>query len=95
MNRMRKTTLLMLLVLAAVAAIGVTGRRLYRARQPMELTLCFAPFVGAEPLVLNEGRYPIPGAEGRFQVRDFQFFLSNIRLVSATGLRTIAGGATR
>jgi hypothetical protein len=41
--------------------------------------------VGPEPLVLNETRYANPGGEGRFKVRDFQFFLSNIRLVSSTG----------
>jgi hypothetical protein len=72
-----------LVALALVAAIGVTSWRQYRARQPAELTLYFHPFVGAEPLVLNEGRYPNPGGEGRFKVRDFQFFLSNIRLVRA------------
>jgi hypothetical protein len=85
MNQMRKGTLLMLVVLAVAAALGVTGWRLYRVAQPMELALYFHPFVGAEPLVLNETRYPNPGGEGRFKVRDFQFFLSNIRLVGATG----------
>jgi hypothetical protein len=85
MNRMRKATLLMLVLLAAAAALGVTGWRLYRAAQPVELALYFHPFVGSEPLVLNESRYPNPGGEGRFKVRDFQFFLSNVRLASATG----------
>jgi hypothetical protein len=84
MNRMRKATLLILLALAAAAALGVTGWRWYRAAQPMELALYFEPFVGPEPLVLNESSYPNPGGEGRFKVRDFQFFLSNIRLVSTT-----------
>jgi methanobactin biosynthesis MbnP-like protein len=83
MNRMRKATLLV--VLAVAAALGVTGWRLYCARQPVELALYFHPVVGAEPLVLNEPRYPNPGGEGRFKVRDFQFFLSNIRLAGATG----------
>lgn len=46
----------------------------------MELTLRFHPFVGAEPLVANELRYANPGGAGSFEVRDFQFFLSNIRL---------------
>ena len=85
MNRMRKATLLMPVLLAVAAALGVTGWRLYRAAQPVELALYFHPFVGPEPLVFNESRYPNPGGEGRFKVRDFQFFLSNIRLVSATG----------
>jgi len=38
--------------------------------------------------VLNELRYPNPGGEGRFKVRDFQFFLSNIRLTGGTGVYT-------
>jgi hypothetical protein len=83
MNRMRKATLLVLLAVAA--ALGVAGWRLYRAAQPVDLALYFHPFAGPEPLVLNEPRYPNPGGEGRFKVRDFQFFLSNIRLVSAAG----------
>jgi hypothetical protein len=85
MNRRRKAELLMSVLLAVAAALGVAGWRLYQAAQPVELALYFHPFVGPEPLVLNESRYPNPGGEGRFKVRDFQFFLSNIRLVSATG----------
>jgi hypothetical protein len=85
MNRMRKAALVMRVLLAVAAALGVAGCRLYHAGQPTELALSFHPFVGAEPLVLNEPRYPNPGGEGRFKVRDFQFFLSNIRLVGATG----------
>jgi len=81
----RRNRLLMVALLAAAAALGVTGWRLYRAARPTELTLYFHPFVGAEPLVINEPRYPNPGGEGRFKMRDFQFFLSNIRLVSASG----------
>jgi len=76
-------------VLFALAAIlGITGWWLYRAAQPIELALYFHPFVGPEPLVLNESRYPNPGGEGRFKVRDFQFFLSNIRLTGGTGVYT-------
>jgi hypothetical protein len=85
MNRRRKVSLPMLALVAVVAALGVTGWRLHRAAQPMELALYFHPFVGAEPLVFNEARYANPGGEGRFKVRDFQFFLSNIRLVSTAG----------
>jgi hypothetical protein len=75
----------MLALFAVVIALGVTGWQLNRAARPEDLALCFHPFVGQEPLILNEARYPNPGGEGRFKVRDFQFFLSNIRLVSATG----------
>jgi hypothetical protein len=76
------------LLLAVTAASGVTAWRLHRLAQPVELALYFHPFVGPEPLVFNEARYPNPGGEGRFKVRDFQFFLSNIRLVNATGAYT-------
>ncbi len=82
MNRMLKPALF---VLAVVAALGVTAWRLYRAAQPAELALYFHPFVGPAPLVLNQPRYQNPGGEGRFKVRDFQFFLSNIRLVGVAG----------
>jgi len=85
MNRMRKIAWLRTAFLAVAAALGVTGWRLYHAAQARELALYFHPFVGKEPLVLNQDRYPNPGGKGRFKVRDFQFFLSNIRLVSATG----------
>ena len=71
-------------VLAAAALYGA-ARVLDNAAQPVGLTLQFHPFVGAEPLVPNEMRYANPGGEGRFEVRDFQFFLSNIRLAGATG----------
>jgi hypothetical protein len=84
MNPMRKASLLIPVLLAA-AAFGVIGWRLYRAAKPVELALYFHPFVGHEPLVFNESRYPNPGGEGRFKVRDFRFFLSNIRLVSEAG----------
>jgi hypothetical protein len=72
-------------LLVVAVALGLTGWQLHRAAQPVELALYFHPFAGAEPLVLNDCRYPNPGGEGRFKVRDFQLFLSNIRLVSATG----------
>ena len=51
----------------------------------MDLTLTFHPFVGAEPLRLNDSRHPNPGGEGSFVVRDFQFYLSNIRLSDHSG----------
>ncbi|HXJ76591.1 MAG TPA: hypothetical protein VNM37_27285, partial [Candidatus Dormibacteraeota bacterium] len=76
---MRNARLLAALLLALAAALGVTGWRLYRAAQPVQLALYFHPFVGQEPLILNEASYPNPSGEGRFKVRDFLFFLSNIR----------------
>jgi hypothetical protein len=88
MNHLRKASLLLSVLLALAAAVTIAGWRPRRAAQPVELALYFHPFVGADPLVLNEPRYPNPGGEGRFKVRDFQFFLSNIRLVSASGAFT-------
>jgi hypothetical protein len=85
MKRMRKANLIVPVLLALAAALGVAGWRWYRAAQPVELALYFHPFVGKEPLVFNEPLYANPGGEGHFKVRDFQFFLSNIRLVSAAG----------
>ena len=81
MNRMRKVAL----AAALLVAVGFAGWRLHLASQPVEVALHFHPFVGAEPLVFNEVRYSNPGGEGRFKVRDFQFFLSNIRLAGADG----------
>jgi hypothetical protein len=54
----------------------------HRAAQPGRLALRFHPFVGEQALLLNQVRYANPGGEGTFKVRDFQFFISNIRLVS-------------
>jgi hypothetical protein len=77
---------------ALVAAVLVAAIGLYAAdsffghgARPVELTLRFHPFVGAEPLVANELRYANPGGAGSFELRDFQFFLSNIRLTGNTG----------
>jgi len=55
-----------------------------RFSQPMQLTLRFHPFVGEEVLRLGQARYANPGGAGSFHVRDFQFFLSNIRIVAAS-----------
>ena len=81
---MRKATYV-LLTLALAGMIGFVGWRMNRASQPIELSLHFHPFVGHDPLVLHDARYPNPGGEGRFEVRDFQFFVSNIRLAGPTG----------
>lgn len=71
-------------VLAAAAVLYVTVRLVGQEARPAELTLRFHPCVGVEPLVANELRYANPGGEGRFEVRDFQFFLSNIRLIGSS-----------
>ncbi len=75
----RNLSLGALLLAAAAASVAYLA---YRSAQPTRLTLRFHPFVGNEALVLNEARYANPGGEGLFKVRDFQFFLSNIRLLA-------------
>ena len=82
---MRKAKYVVPVLLALAAILGIAGWWRYRASQPIDVTLHFHPFVGPEPLVLNAARYPNPGGEGRFKVRDFQFFLSNIRLTGGAG----------
>lgn len=44
------------------------------------LTIVIHPYVGEQPLQLASGRYTNPGGEGEFWVRDFQFFISNLRV---------------
>jgi hypothetical protein len=77
----RNAWLVTVLVLLAAVAVGV----LYVGSRPdptVQLSLRFHPFVGEQALQLSEGRYANPGGEGEFTVRDFQFFISNIRLVA-------------
>lgn len=66
------------LVLLAAALLAACG-----SREPSAVSLVFHPYVGEEKLALNVGLYDNPGGEGQFRVRDFQFFVSNIRLRSA------------
>jgi hypothetical protein len=81
---MSKRTVVAAMV-AAAALLYAAARFLDHAAQPLQLTLQFHPYMGAEPLVLNEMRYANPGGEGSFEVRDFQFFLSNVRLAGDAG----------
>ena len=81
--RLAKYVLSALFALAALA--GLAGCWRDRAAQPVDLALYFHPFVGPEPLVLNDSRYPNPGGAGHFNVRDLQLFLSNIRLTGEAG----------
>jgi len=77
----RRAYLVLVLLLLAAGA----GGALYVGTRPaptMQLSLRFHPFVGDEVLQLKQGRYPNPGGEGTFTVRDLQFFVSNIRLVA-------------
>jgi hypothetical protein len=84
MIRMRRTVPVAAALVAGIALAAAAGLH-YRASRPVTLTLRFHPTVGVEPLVVNEPRYANPGGDGRFEVRDFQFFLSNVRLAGETG----------
>jgi len=53
--------------------------------RPGSLTLEFRARSDGGPLVLNEFAYDNPGGAGRVKVRDFQFFVSNVRLGGAAG----------
>ena len=77
----RQAYLVPVLILLAAGA----GAALYVGTRPaptVQLSLRFNPFVGDEVLQLKQGRYANPGGEGMFTVRDFQFFVSNVRLVA-------------
>jgi hypothetical protein len=76
-----KRYLITVVLILAVVMAGAAWT-LYRSVQPGQLTLRFYPFVGDQALVLDKMRYENPGGEGSFKVRDFQFFISNIRLVA-------------
>ena len=77
--RNRRPAFCVLFVAALALVFGAC--RVHRAAPPLQLVLRFHPVMGDEPLVLGEARYANPGGEGRFAVRDFQLFLSNIRLL--------------
>jgi hypothetical protein len=58
----------------------------YRSLQPGTLVLRLHATAGDEPLVYNQFGYDNPGGGGQFRVRDFLFFVSNIRLVAKNGV---------
>ena len=69
-------------LLAIVAVLLLAGA--CAEDQPGSLALRFEPSVADEPLILNELRYGNPGGEGQFKIRDFRFFLSNIKLLAGS-----------
>ena len=71
-----------LLIVASAILLAGFGWSFYATRTAVAepLTLRFHAFVGDQPLVLNEMRYNNPGGEGRYKIRDFQLFISNIQL---------------
>ncbi len=79
----RKTLILVALVTLTLAAAAGWW---YRSLQPGTLVLRLHATADDESLVYNEFAYDNPGGDGQFRVRDFQFFVSNIRLVSEDGV---------
>jgi hypothetical protein len=77
-----------LLVVAGVVIVTLTCAAgwLYRSLLPGTLVLRLHATADGEPLVYNQFGYDNPGGQGRFRVRDFQFFVSNIRLVARDGV---------
>ena len=69
-------------IVAVLVLVG--GYYVHEKNQPGSLVLRFRAFVEDAPLILNQIRYGNPGGDGEFKVRDFRFFLSNIRLVSGS-----------
>ena len=72
-------------VLVTLTLAGAAGWW-YRSLQPGTLVLRLHATADHEPLVFNRFDYDNPGGAGQFRVRDFQFFVSNIRLVSKDGV---------
>lgn len=75
-------------VLAFLVTLTLAGAAgwWYRSLQPGTLVLRLHATADHEPLVYNRFDYDNPGGDGQFRVRDFQFFVSNIRLVSKDGV---------
>ena len=72
-------------VFAALALVALAIGGFYLLTRPaptMYVSLRIRPVVGEQSLSLGQGSYANPGGEGEFSVRDFQFFVSNVRLVS-------------
>lgn len=79
-----------MLVVGGVSLLAVGGW-LYSASAPTQhpVSLRFYAYVGDERLTLNELRYNNPGGKGVYKVRDFQFFISNIRLTGPSANYTV------
>jgi hypothetical protein len=82
---MTKHTTAAISLIVMLLAVGAAGAWFYSAGRPATLTLRFEALTGGAPLILNEFVYANPGGAGTVKVRDFQFYLSNIRLAGASG----------
>ena len=64
-----------------ISAVVFGGWLLYDSRRTVDVSLHFEALVDGEAFVRNQFVYPNPGGKGNFRVRDFQFFVSNVRLI--------------
>ena len=77
-----------LLSVSVVSGLLLAGAAVYfyQVSQPGTVRMRFDAVIGDRPLVFNDARYSNPGGAGRFRIRDFQFFISNIDLHGETGV---------
>ncbi|MFT4852290.1 MAG: hypothetical protein ACI82A_003248 [Candidatus Azotimanducaceae bacterium] len=74
------------LTLVAVCTMSIMTFACTRTENKTEtVSLSFSAVVGQAPLVFNQIQYVNPGGEGSFKVRDFLFFISNVKLISDSG----------
>lgn len=77
------------LIWCVVVALGVVaagmGLSKYFATPKNSVRLVFTATVGDKPLVFNRFNYSNPTGGEKFRIRDFRFFLSNIRLHGKEG----------
>ena len=75
----------LVVAIVSVLALGALGYVLFESSQPGNVTLRFSAVVDGEPLSFDQFLYRNPGGDGEFKVRDFQFFISNIKLIGDAG----------
>lgn len=72
-----------IVLLLALLFIGVYLADRSKANKSFDVTLNFTASVAGEGLQFNQSIYPNPGGAGTFHIRDFQFYLSNVKLLAA------------
>jgi hypothetical protein len=60
----------------------------FSENRPTSYNITFTATVGESPLVLNSLEYDNPSGPGTFKIRSFQFYISNIRLISDNSIYT-------
>ena len=67
------------------SALLLVAFLLINKNSPGKLILHFRATVDSEPLVFNQIQYHNPGGDGEFKITTFQFYISNVKLVSESG----------